>query len=78
MRRAVTFTYAGGAAGYAAAVMVYGPETDIQTQQAYAKTFATPASGSGYSSKVEIWYSTGQIKRYVKHYAQNLDSISQN
>jgi hypothetical protein len=80
MRRAITLTYAGGPSGYATAVMVYGPETPIDTQKAFAKTYIAShsGSGSGYSCKVEVWSSSTMIKRYVGHYQTNLDTISQN
>ncbi len=80
MRRAITLTYAGGPSGYAPATVVFGPETDIETQKAFAKSYITAhsGSGSGYSTKVEVWSSTSMIKRYVGHYAINLDHVSAN
>jgi hypothetical protein len=80
MRRAITLTYAGGPSGYATASLVYGPETPIETQQAFAKSYISAHSGpgSGYSTKVEVWTDTAMLKRFVGHYQHNLDHLSAN
>jgi len=67
MRRGILLQYTGTASGYAPATYVYGPETSIATQIAYARTtiatiVATP--GSGYPTKIELWTENFPVKRW--------------
>ena len=75
MRRGLTLQYLGSPSGYASATVVYGPETPLNVQQAYAKSYVSgivSGSGSGYTSKVEVWVENFPVHRYTARYPHNL------
>jgi hypothetical protein len=75
MRRGLTLQYLGTASGYAPATQVYGPETPLNTQMAYAKSYVAgivSGSGSGYTTKVEVWTENFPVHKYVARYPHNL------
>lgn len=75
MRRALTLRYLGTSTGYAAATYVYGPDTTVDVQLAAARAYVAgivSGSGSGYSSKVELWTENFPIKRWIARYPNNL------
>lgn len=75
MRRGITLQYLGSPTGYQTATKVYGPETPINQQYAWARGYVSgivSGSGSGYTSKVEIWTENFPVQRYVARYPHNL------
>lgn len=77
MRRGISLQYLGSASGYATASIVYGPETPINVQIAAARAYVSgivSGSGSGYTSKVEIWTENFPVQKYVARYPHNLGS----
>ena len=75
MRRAITLQYLGSPSGYVTSSLVYGPETPLNVQMAYAKSYVSgivSGSGSGYTSKVEVWTENFPVHRYVARYPNNL------
>jgi hypothetical protein len=77
MRRGITLQYLGSPSGYATATTVYHPDTPLNVQLAYAKSYVSgivSGSGSGFTSKVEVWVENFQTHKYVARYPNNLGS----
>ena len=74
MRRGITLKYLGSGSGYTTASLVYGPETPLNVQMAYAKSYEAGivGSGSGFTSKVEVWTENFPVHKYVARYPNNL------
>jgi hypothetical protein len=67
MRRGILLQYAGTGSGWGTSSVVYGPETPITTQIAYARsTIANVvSSGTGSSVKIELWTENFPVKRWT-------------
>jgi hypothetical protein len=75
MRRGLSLKYLGSASGYATATVVYLADTPLNVQIAAAKSYVSgivSGSGSGYTSKVEIWTENFPVQKFVARYPHNL------
>jgi hypothetical protein len=77
MRHAITLQYIskGTGSGYSNATMVFGPETAIETQKAWAKSTVqgiVSGSGSGHVTRIEVWEEDLYHHTYKAVYPHNL------